>query len=33
VPQLTIWIAYAVVICALFGIVAAAVARRQPATV
>jgi hypothetical protein len=31
VPQLTIWIAYTVVVGALFGIAAAAVARRKPA--
>jgi hypothetical protein len=30
VPQLTIWIAYTVVVGALFGIAAAAVARRKP---
>jgi hypothetical protein len=30
-PQLTIWIAYTVVIGVLFGIAAAAVARRRPA--
>lgn len=33
VPQLTIWIAYTVVVGALFGIVAAAIARRGPAAV